>query len=70
MRRTFGIIFPHRHNEDGSHDSICPTCFATVATETNESKLRLRELAHNCDPMQVHRVGNGTLPQASLDCRE
>jgi|HubBroStandDraft_4_1064222.scaffolds.fasta_scaffold1167842_1 hypothetical protein len=70
MRRTFGVTFPHRHNEDGSHDSICPICFATVATEPDEAKLRLRELAHHCDPMQVHRVRNEPLPQASLDCRE
>jgi hypothetical protein len=23
-------IFPHRQNEDGTFDSICPECFSTV----------------------------------------
>jgi len=31
--------FPHRHNRDGSHDSICISCYATVASVRNEADL-------------------------------
>lgn len=41
---------PHRHNSDGSFDSICPNCAITIATATNEADLRRVEAAHECDP--------------------
>jgi hypothetical protein len=41
--------FPHRHNDDGSHDSICLGCFATVATVQDEAQLSIHEIAHVCD---------------------
>ena len=28
--------FPHRHNKDGSYDSICISCYATIASVRNE----------------------------------
>ncbi len=42
--------FPHRHNIDGTYDSICTTCFATVATQRVEEDLALPEQIHVCDP--------------------
>jgi hypothetical protein len=42
--------FPHRQNRDGSFDSICTICFATVATVIGESELARHEEAHICDP--------------------
>jgi len=40
--------FPHRHNPDGTFDSICPICFSTVSTRQNEMELTDDELDHNC----------------------
>jgi hypothetical protein len=42
--------FPHRHNADGSCDSICPVCFRTVARCEREADLQIEELLHRCDP--------------------
>ncbi len=41
--------FPHRHNKDGSHDSICILCFATIASVQNEADLAQHEQNHICD---------------------
>ena len=41
---------PHRTNFDGSFDSICPTCFATIANTLNESELADHEINHICNP--------------------
>lgn len=43
------INFPHRHNADGSHDSICAVCYVTVASAYEESELATSEKAHRCD---------------------
>jgi hypothetical protein len=40
--------FPHRHNRDGSYDSICVKCFATIATERIEEMLAESEQKHVC----------------------
>ncbi len=40
--------FPHRHNRDGSYDSICVKCFATIATERIEEMLAQSEQKHMC----------------------
>jgi hypothetical protein len=44
--------FPHRRNEDGSFDSICPGCYQTVATEANEAELSRFEREHVCNPIE------------------
>jgi len=54
--------FPHRHNRDGSRDSICISCNATVAFAQNEADLAQHEQdhvcpAHACVPASLHRVG-------------
>jgi hypothetical protein len=41
--------FPHRHNRDGSHDSICILCYATIASVRNEADLAQHEQEHICD---------------------
>ena len=41
--------FPHRHNRDGSHDSICISCYATVASVRDEADLAEHEQGHLCD---------------------
>jgi hypothetical protein len=44
--------FPHRLNRDGSHDSICLKCFATVANARTEIELT----AHNKIPVCNHAI--------------
>ena len=41
--------FPHRLNRDGSFDSICLKCFATIANTITETELKARENIHTCD---------------------
>jgi hypothetical protein len=41
--------FPHRLNRDGSFDSICLKCFATIANTITEMELKARENIHTCD---------------------
>ena len=40
-----------RHvNANGTVDSVCRNCFATVATATKEAELEEPERTHVCDP--------------------
>jgi hypothetical protein len=41
--------FSHRHNSDGTIDSICHQCFATIATQPRESDLYMKERMHTCE---------------------
>lgn len=51
------IPFAHRRNPDTSIDSICTTCFQTIASEDSEGKLIAHEERHSCDPnWQVSRA--------------
>lgn len=45
--------FSHRPNSDGTVDSICHQCFATVANEAKESDLCSKEREHSCNPATV-----------------
>jgi hypothetical protein len=40
--------FAHRQNKDGTANSICLACFATVTCSPHESTLDLAEIAHDC----------------------
>ena len=42
--------FPHRHNPDGTYDSICTKCFATIGTRETEEELVEIEAEHKCNP--------------------
>jgi hypothetical protein len=46
--------FPHRHNCNGSHDSICTRCQLTVASVRNETDLALYEFDHTCSPIRLY----------------
>jgi hypothetical protein len=41
-------FFPHRQNRDGSFDSICLQCFATVANAMDVAELGSYEKEHVC----------------------
>jgi hypothetical protein len=45
--------FVHRHNVDGTTDSFCRKCFATVASSQWEVELDRAEQKHLCDPVQL-----------------
>ena len=51
MRATQIPFFPHRLNRDGSYDSICLTCFATVANTREVADLDVHDQSHVCDPV-------------------
>jgi hypothetical protein len=42
------LFYPHRHNRDGSFDSICVRCFATIATADDITELHAYEKNHVC----------------------
>ena len=42
--------FAHRRNSDTSFDSICLTCFQTIASADSVDKLIVYEEYHSCDP--------------------
>jgi hypothetical protein len=48
------LQFPHRHNNDGTYDSICDTCFVTVARVKTEADLIQFESRHVCDPVNLY----------------
>jgi hypothetical protein len=49
-------FYPHRLNPDGSIDSICLRCFATVATAMDVRELHSYDKAHVCDATAIaHR---------------
>jgi hypothetical protein len=43
------LRFPHRRNQDGTYDSICSSCFMTIATREVEAELAQDEAAHSCN---------------------
>ena len=54
--------FPHRHNADGSYDSICSVCYATVASVEKECQLAAPESMHKCDPAILYQVSQYRIP--------
>ena len=53
--------FAHRSNPDGTSDSICFRCIATVASVRDERELLRYEQQHICDAALVERF-DGTKP--------
>jgi hypothetical protein len=66
MHARIRTIFPHRHNDDGSFDSICTECLETVATNEDETKLRVYELVYVCNPPKFSWVRECGFLRASL----
>jgi hypothetical protein len=52
------IFFPHRRNRDGSFDSICVTCFATIASAQSDAALAVYDKKHLCDPGRLSDQAN------------
>lgn len=52
--------FAHRHNLDGTWDSICTECFLTVASAWDETELLDHERGHDCNSlMRARHIGAG-----------
>jgi hypothetical protein len=49
--------FPHRHNRDGTYDSICTACFATIASVRDEELLPRRRIDGNPLTWQQPAIG-------------
>jgi hypothetical protein len=47
--------FAHRANANGTVDSICKECFATIHTAKKESDLKKAEREHICKPEDLER---------------
>jgi hypothetical protein len=50
-------LFPRRQNRDGSFDSICRLCFATVGNGKTEEELEEVEKKHVCHGTSVYQNG-------------
>jgi hypothetical protein len=48
--------FAHRHNPDGSVDSICLQCFRTVVTTRKQADRLIKEDSHVCDGMDLGAI--------------
>lgn len=55
--------FVHRSNRNGTTDSICRECFATVATAIWEADLERSENDHACDAWTVERFKRLVKPE-------
>jgi hypothetical protein len=49
------LHFSHRHNVDGTIDSICHCCFRTVGTTFQEADLKTQEDHRRCLPEHLMR---------------
>jgi hypothetical protein len=58
--------FAHRSNLDGTADSICMRCIATVATAYDEGELLRYEQQHICDPVLVERFDGTKSPSSEI----
>lgn len=55
MAQIYTLQFIHRLNDDGTIDSICRDCFATVATSISGAELEREEQEHICDTLLIER---------------
>jgi hypothetical protein len=63
MADILTAYFPHRHNRDGSYDSICLTCFATVVSARTTRELITPNKEHICNSAtMIQRAYDKTLP--------
>ena len=58
MAADFQIpFFPHRLNRDGSYDSICLQCLATVANAKTSEELDAYDMQHRCQTSSSAKKG-------------
>jgi hypothetical protein len=59
------LFYPHRHNKNGTHDSICLICFATVATTLTEPELAVYNRRHICNQSLLSERRNFKPPHSN-----
>ncbi len=47
--------FAHRYNRDETFESICRSCYITVATRSQEAGLEPSEQGHTCESHMLER---------------
>jgi hypothetical protein len=52
-------FFPHRLNKDGTYDSICLQCYATVANARTSAELEEFDVKHICRESSADRGEGG-----------
>ena len=63
MAAILTAYYPNRHNRDGSYDSICLVCFATVMSAPTQKGLIGPNKRHICNPSTMfQRAFDKTLP--------
>lgn len=50
------LVFARRKNKEGTVDSICMKCLATVASSLREAEVEQREQGHGYDPETLERL--------------
>lgn len=65
MRPSAKRKFVHRPNKNGTHDSICCACLATIVSLKDDDDLALYESSHICDPVKLCQLGSLITPQRS-----
>jgi hypothetical protein len=58
MKYQSSSPYVHRPNRDGSYDSICTACYATVASVRDEAELTSHEHSHECLPDWAYQTAN------------
>jgi hypothetical protein len=58
--------FTHRHNMDGTHESICRGCQMAIATVQEKADLAGFESRHACDPVRVYRLSQGYIASRAI----
>lgn len=51
-------FFPHRRNRDGTFNSICLICLATVASDKTVEELRELDKQHVCGEIRKPKIGD------------
>jgi len=66
--------YAHRRNYDGTLDSVCKSCFLTVARAYRETDLTHLELRHICQPVErrrstriAHRVFDNSVARRTVE---
>lgn len=54
--KATGTLFAHKENLDGTWDSICSSCFQTIAVEGSKADLFAAEQSHKCPGLDLQKV--------------
>ena len=67
METSSPTTFRHRHNRDGTWDSICLKCYLTAETAMQEEDLVGAERSHNCAELLAIKADGRSLQRVWCD---